>query len=94
MEGFQVGNKLVATPGLTQEDIAKMEAEKAKEDKMLQGVTEETLQIALTPEQQEAITQVYQAIDLSDGAMITTYGLEDAKALDHLTEKSLSHVRK
>lgn len=93
MEGFQVGNKLVATPGLTQEDIAKMEAEKAKEDKMLQGVTEETLQIALTPEQQEAITQVYQAIDLSDGAMITTYGLEDAKALDHLTEKSLSHVR-
>jgi len=32
MEGFQVGNKLVATPGLTQEDIAKMEAEKAKED--------------------------------------------------------------
>ena len=70
MEGFQVGNKLVATPGLTQEDIAKMEAEKAKEDKMLQGVTEETLQIALTPEQQEAITQVYQAIDLSDGAMI------------------------
>lgn len=93
MEGFQVGNKLVATPGLTQEDIAKMEAEKAKEDKMLQGVTEETLQIALTPEQKEAITQVYQAIDLSDGAMITTYGLEDAKALDHLTEKSLSHVR-
>lgn len=82
MEGFQVGNKLVATPGLTQEDIAKMEAEKAKEDKMLQGVTEETLQIALTPEQKEAITQVYQAIDLSDGAMITTYGLEDAKALD------------
>ena len=93
MEGFQVGNKLVATPGLTQDDIAKIEEQKAKEDAMLQGVTEETLQITLTPEQQEAITQVYEAIDLSDGKMITTYGLEDAKTLDKLTEKSLSNVR-
>lgn len=63
MEGFQVGNKLVAMPGLSQEDIAKIEEQKAKEDAMLQGVTEETLQIALTPEQKEAITQVYTAID-------------------------------
>lgn len=93
MEGFQVGNKLVAMPGLSQEDIAKIEEQKAKEDAMLQGVTEETLQIALTPEQKEAITQVYTAIDLSDGKMITTYGLEDAKNLDKLTEKSLSNVR-
>lgn len=93
MEGFQVGNKLVAMPGLSQEDIAKIEEQKAKEDVMLQGVTEETLQIALTPEQKEAITQVYTAIDLSDGKMITTYGLEDAKNLDKLTEKSLSNVR-
>lgn len=93
MEGFQVGNKLVAMPGLSQEDIAKIEEQKAKEDVMLQGVTEETLQIALTPEQKEAITQVYTAIDLLDGKMITTYGLEDAKNLDKLTEKSLSNVR-
>ena len=93
MEGFQVGNKLVAMPGLSQEDIAKIEEQKAKEDAMLQGVTEETLQISLTPEQKEAITQVYAAIDLSDGKMITTYGLEDAKNLDKLTEKSLSNVR-
>lgn len=93
MEGFQVGNKLVAMPGLSQEDIAKIEEQKAKEDAMIQGVTEETLQIALTPEQKEAITQVYTAIDLSDGKMITTYGLEDAKNLDKLTEKSLSNVR-
>lgn len=93
MEGFQVGNKLVAMPGLSQEDIAKIEEQKEKEDAMLQGVTEETLQIALTPEQKEAITQVYTAIDLSDGKMITTYGLEDAKNLDKLTEKSLSNVR-
>lgn len=42
MEGFQVGNKLVAMPGLSQEDIAKIEEQKAKEDAMLQGVTEET----------------------------------------------------
>ncbi len=93
MEGFQVGNKLVATPGLSQEDIAKIEEQKAKEDLMLQGVTEETLQIALTPEQEAAVTQVCEAIDLSDGKMITTYGLEDAKTLDKLTEKSLSNVR-
>lgn len=93
MEGFQVGNKLVAMPGLSQDDIAKIEEQTAKEDAMLQGVTEETLQITLTPEQQDAITQVYQAIDLSDGKMITTYGLEDAKNLDKLTEKSLSNVR-
>lgn len=93
MEGFQVGNKLVATPGLSQDDIAKIEEQKAKEDLMLQGVTEETLQIALTPEQEAAISQVCSAIDLSDGKMITTYGLEDAKTLDKLTEKSLSNVR-
>ena len=93
MEGFQVGNKLVATPGLSQEDIVKIEEQKAKEDLMLQGVTEETLQIALTPEQEAAISQVCSAIDLSDGKMITTYGLEDAKTLDKLTEKSLSNVR-
>lgn len=55
MEGFQVGNKLVATPGLSQEDIVKIEEQKAKEDLMLQGVTEETLQIALTPEQEAAV---------------------------------------
>lgn len=93
MEGFQVGNKLVATPGLSQEDIVKIEEQKAKEDLMLQGVTEETLQIALTPEQETAVSQVCSAIDLSDGKMITTYGLEDAKTLDKLTEKSLSNVR-
>lgn len=93
MEGFQVGNKLVATPGLSQEDIVKIEEQKAKEDLMLQGVTEETLQIALTPEQEAAVFQVCSAIDLSDGKMITTYGLEDAKTLDKLTEKSLSNVR-
>lgn len=93
MEGFQVGNKLVATPGLSQDDIAKIEEQKAKEDLMLQGVTEETLQIALTPEQEAAVSQVCSAIDLSDGKMITTYGLEDAKTLDKLTEKSLSNVR-
>lgn len=93
MEGFQVGNKLVATPGLSQEEIVKIEEQKAKEDLMLQGVTEETLQIALTPEQEAAISQVCSAIDLSDGKMITTYGLEDAKTLDKLTEKSLSNVR-
>lgn len=93
MEGFQVGNKLVATPGLSQEDIIKIEEQKAKEDLMLQGVTEETLQIALTPEQEAAVSQVCSAIDLSDGKMITTYGLEDAKTLDKLTEKSLSNVR-
>ena len=93
MEGFQVGNKLVATPGLSQEDIVKIEEQKAKEDLMLQGVTEESLQIALTPEQEAAVSQVCSAIDLSDGKMITTYGLEDAKTLDKLTEKSLSNVR-
>lgn len=93
MEGFQVGNKLVATPGLSQDDIVKIEEQKAKEDLMLQGVTEETLQIALTPEQEAAVSQVCSAIDLSDGKMITTYGLEDAKTLDKLTEKSLSNVR-
>lgn len=93
MEGFQVGNKLVATPGLSQEDIVKIEEQKVKEDLMLQGVTEETLQIALTPEQEAAVSQVCSAIDLSDGKMITTYGLEDAKTLDKLTEKSLSNVR-
>lgn len=93
MEGFQVGNKLVATPGLSQEEIVKIEEQKAKEDLMLQGVTEETLQITLTPEQEAAISQVCSAIDLSDGKMITTYGLEDAKTLDKLTEKSLSNVR-
>lgn len=93
MEGFQVGNKLVATPGLSQKDIVKIEEQKAKEDLMLQGVTEETLQIALTPEQEAAVSQVCSAIDLSDGKMITTYGLEDAKTLDKLTEKSLSNVR-
>ena len=93
MEGFQVGNKLVATPGLSQEEIVKIEEQKAKEDLMLQGVAEETLQIALTPEQEAAISQVCNAIDLSDGKMITTYGLEDAKTLDKLTEKSLSNVR-
>ena len=93
MEGFQVGNKLVATPGLSQEDIVKIEEQKAKEDLMLQGVTEETLQIALTPEQEASVSQVCSAIDLSDGKMITTYGLEDAKTLDKLTEKSLSNVR-
>ena len=52
-----------------------------------------TLQIALTPEQEAAVSQVCSAIDLSDGKMITTYGLEDAKTLDKLTEKSLSNVR-
>ena len=93
MEGIKDGNKLVATPGLSQEEILKIEEQKAKEDLMLQGVTEETLQIALTPEQEAAVSQVCSAIDLSDGKMITTYGLEDAKTLDKLTEKSLSNVR-
>ena len=30
MEGFQVGNKLVAMPGLSQEDIAKIEEQKGE----------------------------------------------------------------
>ena len=44
MAGFTVGDKLIATPGLTEEQIAQIEKEKEQkqEAKLLEKVTEET----------------------------------------------------
>lgn len=94
MSGFTVGNKLVATPGLSEEQIAQIEKEQKQEQKLLTEVTEETFSpIERTPEQDSAISAVKNAIDLKDGTLIITYGVEDANSLMTLSNKALSQVR-
>ena len=94
MSGFTVGNKLVATPGLSEEQIAQIEKEQKQEQKLLTEVTEETFSpIERTPEQDSAISAVKNAIDLKDGTLIVTYGVEDANSLMTLSNKALSQVR-
>ena len=90
MTGFMVGDKLVATPGLSEEQIAQIE----KEQKLLTEVTEETFApIERTSEQESAIAEVKNAIDLKDGTLIVSYGVEDANSLMTLSNKALSQVR-
>lgn len=94
MSGFTVGGKLVETPGLTTEQIAQIEKEQKQEQKLLTEVTEETFSpIERTPEQDSAISAVKNAIDLKDGTLIVTYGVEDANSLMTLSNKALSQVR-
>lgn len=94
MTGFTVGDKLVATPGLSEEQIAQIEKEQKQEQKLLTEVTEETFSpIERTPEQDNAISAVKNAIDLKDGTLIVTYGVEDANSLMTLSNKALSQVR-
>lgn len=94
MTGFTVGDKLVATPGLSEEQIAQIEKEQKQEQKLLTEVTEETFSpIERTPEQDSAISAVKNAIDLKDGTLIVTYGVEDANSLMTLSNKALSQVR-
>lgn len=94
MTGFTVGNTLVATPGLSNEQIAQIEKEQKKEQELLTEVTEETFApIERTPEQNNAISGVKNAINLNDGSLIISYGVEDANALMTLSNKALSQVR-
>ena len=94
MTGFTVGDKLVATPGLTEEQIAQIEKEQKQEQQLLTEVTEETFSpIERTSEQENAITEVKNAIDLKDGTLIVSYGVGDANALMDLSNKALSQVR-
>lgn len=66
MTGFTVGNTLVATPGLSNEQIAQIEKEQQQEQELLIEVTEETFApIERTPEQNNAISSVKNAIDLN-----------------------------
>lgn len=94
MTGFTVGNTLVATPGLSNEQIAQIEKEQKQEQELLTEVTEETFApIERTPEQNSLISGVKNAIDLNDGSLIISYGVEDANALMTLSNKALSQVR-
>lgn len=94
MSGFTVGDKLVATPGLSEEQIAQIEKEQKQEQKLLTEVTEETFSpIERTSEQESAIAEVKNAIDLKDGTLIVSYGVGDANALMDLSNKALSQVR-
>lgn len=94
MTGFTVGDKLVATPGLSEEQIAQIEKEQKQEQQLLTEVTEETFSpIERTSEQDSAITEVKNAIDLKDGTLIVSYGVGDANALMDLSNKALSQVR-
>lgn len=94
MTGFTVGDKLVATPGLSEEQIAQIEKEQKQEAKLLEEVTEETFApIERTSEQESVIAGVKNAIDLKDGTLIVSYGIEDANALMDLSNKALSQVR-
>ena len=94
MTGFTVGDKLVATPGLSEEQIAQIEKEQKQEQQLLTEVTEETFSpIERTSEQESAITEVKNAIDLKDGTLIVSYGVGDANALMDLSNKALSQVR-
>lgn len=94
MTGFTVGNTLVATPGLSNEQIAQIEKEQQQEQELLTEVTEETFApIERTPAQNNAISSVKNAIDLNDGSLIISYGVEDANALMTLSNKALSQVR-
>lgn len=91
MTGFTVGDKLVATPGLSEEQIAQIEKEQKQEQQLLTEVTEETFSpIERTPEQDSAISAVKNAIDLKDGTLIVSYGVEDANSLMNLSNKALS----
>ena len=94
MTGFTVGGKLIETPGLTTEQIAQIEKEQKQEQQLLTEVTEETFSpIERTPEQDSAISAVKNAIDLKDGTLIVSYGVEDANSLMNLSNKALSQVR-
>lgn len=94
MTGFTVGDKLVATPGLSEEQIAQIEKEQKQEQQLLTEVTQETFSpIERTSEQESAITEVKNAIDLKDGTLIVSYGVGDANALMDLSNKALSQVR-
>ena len=94
MTGFTVGNTLVATPGLSNEQIAQIEKEEKHEQELLTEVTEKTFTpIERTPEQNSLISGVKNAIDLTDGSLIISYGIEDTNSLMTLSNKALSQVR-
>lgn len=85
MTGFTVGDKLVATPGLSEEQIAQIEKEQKQEQQLLTEVTEETFSpIERTSEQESAITEVKNAIDLKDGTLIVSYGVGDDVAFGEM----------
>ena len=87
MTGFTVGDKLVATPGLSEEQIAQIEKEQKQEQQLLTEVTEETFSpIERTPEQDSAISAVKNAIDLKQ-----TIRHSATYRFIHLHKRPISH---
>lgn len=91
MSTFKVGNTTIGDSPLINDDVKE---QLKQEEQLLQEVTEQTFKpIERTSEQEVAITEVKNAIKLTDENLVLSYGVEDANALMNLTNKALSHVR-
>lgn len=91
MSTFKVGSTTIGESPLINESVKKQLQE---EEQLLQEVTTDTFTpITRTDEQDAAITQVKNAIQLLDENLVLSYGVEDSNALMNLTNKALQHVR-
>lgn len=91
MSTFKVGNATIGSSPLINEEV---QAQLKQEEQLLQEVTEQTFKpIERTSEQDAAIAEVKNAIQLTDENLVLSYGVEDSNALMNLTNKALSHVR-
>ena len=91
MSTFKVGNATIGDSPLINDEV---KAQLKQEEQLLQEVTEQTFKpIERTSEQDAAITEVKNAIQLTDENLVLSYGVEDSNALMNLTNKALSHVR-
>lgn len=91
MSTFKVGSTTIGESPLINESVKQQLQE---EEQLLQEVTTDTFTpITRTDEQDAAISQVKNAIQLTDENLVLSYGVEDSNALMNLTNKALQHVR-
>lgn len=91
MTTFKVGSTTIGESPLINESVKKQLQE---EEQLLQEVTTDTFTpITRTDEQDAAISEVKNAIQLTDENLVLSYGVEDSNALMNLTNKALQHVR-
>lgn len=88
MTGFIVGDKVVS-PLIPDTEVELIK----KEDTLLKPVTLDTMTpIELTDEQNAAIVDVKNAIDITSEDTILSYGVEESTKLSQITDKTLSQV--
>lgn len=92
MSGFQVGDTVVGNPSTESAIITtEIKEQLAKENQMMQEVKD--LTIERTPEQEAAIAEVKNAIDLTKGDLVISYGQSDLSKVNTLADRTLNNIR-